>query len=94
MAHSGRERHRDRAPGLRQVADTEVPAGDRIFRITDAERQQIVRCLRYIDESRRALESQHNPENREIVRELRASADRIFDLLNDLEEADSNPAAG
>ena len=50
MAHSGRERHRDRAPGLRQVADTEVPAGDRIFRITDAERQQIVRCLRYIDE--------------------------------------------
>jgi hypothetical protein len=88
MAHSGRERHRDRAPGSRQLADIDVRGVDRIFTITDAERRQIVRCLRYIDESRRALESQHNPDNREIVRELRASADRIFDLINDLEEAD------
>ena len=39
-----------------------------------------------IDEARRALESQHNPDNREIVRELRASADRIYDIMNDLEE--------
>jgi hypothetical protein len=93
MAHSGRERHRDRAPGARQIADTGVRAPDRVFTITDAERQQIVRCLRFIDESRRALESQHNPDNREIVRELKASADRIYDLINDLEEADGIAAS-
>ena len=54
--------------------------------MTDADRQQIAKCLRYIDEARRALESQQNPDNREIIRELRASADRIFDVLSDLEE--------
>jgi hypothetical protein len=88
MAHSGRERHRDRAPGSRQFADTDVQGVDRIFKITDAERRQIVRCLRFIDESRRALESQHNADNREIIRELRASADRIYELIKNLEEAD------
>jgi len=59
-----------------------------VFRITDDERQQIAKCLRYIDDARRALEGQQNPENREIIRELRASADRIFELLSDLEETD------
>ena len=54
--------------------------------MTDAERQDIAKSLRYIDEARRALESQQNPANREIIRELRASADHIFDVLNDLEE--------
>jgi hypothetical protein len=54
--------------------------------MTDAERQQVAKCLRYIDEARRALERQENPDNREIIRELRASADHIFDLLSDLEE--------
>ena len=90
MAHSGRDRHRDgaAAPGSRLVADADVRTVDRIFKITVAERQKIVRCLRFIDEARRALESQHNPDNREIIRELRASADRIYDLINDLEEAD------
>lgn len=93
MTHSGRERHRDRAPapGSRQLAETGARAVDRIFTITDAKRQQIVRCLRFIDDSRRALESQHNPDNREILRELKASADRIYDLINDLEEADVIP---
>jgi hypothetical protein len=57
--------------------------------MTDAERRQVAKCLRYIDEARRALESQQNPDNREIIRELRASADQIFDLLNDLEEIES-----
>ena len=89
MAHSGRERHRDREPGSRQRsgldAEEAAPA-NRVFRITEAERQQIARCVRYIDEARRALESQQNPGNREIIRELRASADRIFDLLNNLVE--------
>ena len=55
--------------------------------MTDAERQQVAKCLRYIDEARRALELQENPDNREIIRELRASADKIFELLNDLEDA-------
>ncbi len=55
----------------------------------DEQRRQIARQLRFIDEARRALESEQNPANREIVRELRASADAIFDLLNDLEELDA-----
>lgn len=88
MAHSGTTRHRDREPGLRQFDDADALAIDRVFRMTEAERQQVAQCLRYIDEARRALEGQHNPENREIVRELRASADRIYDLVNDLEETD------
>jgi hypothetical protein len=49
----------------------------------------VAKYLRYIDEARRALERQRNPDNREIIRELRASADHIFDLLGDLEETDS-----
>jgi hypothetical protein len=88
MAQSGRDRHRDRDPGRRQL-DEEKPSPSRAFRITDADRQQIAKCLRYIDEARRALESQQNPDNREIIRELRASADRIFDVLSDLEEMDA-----
>jgi hypothetical protein len=88
MAQSGRERHRDRDPGRRQE-NGELAAAHRVFRMTDAERQQVAECLRYIDEARRALQRQENPENREIIRELRASADQIFDLLSRLEEADS-----
>ena len=57
--------------------------------MTDAQRQQVATWLRYIDEARRALEHQENPANREIIRELRASADQIFDLLSVLEEVDS-----
>jgi hypothetical protein len=85
MAQSRRERHRDRDPGHRQL-DDEQPSAHRVFRMTDADRQQIAKCLRYIDEARRTLVSQQNPDNREIIRELRASADRIFEVLSDLEE--------
>jgi hypothetical protein len=56
--------------------------------MTDAQRQQVAKCLRYIDEARRALARQQNPDNREILRELRASADKIFDVLSELEETD------
>jgi len=87
MAQSRRERHRDRDPGRRDL-DEGKPSPNRMFRIAEADRQQIAKCLRFIDEARRALESQQNPENREIIRELRASADRIFDVLSDLEETD------
>jgi hypothetical protein len=87
MAHTKRERHRDRDTGRRQFED-EPLAPHRVFRLTDAERQDIVKSLRYIDEARRALEAQQNRENREIVRELRASADRIFDIVNALDEID------
>jgi hypothetical protein len=86
MAQSGRERHRDREPGRRYVDEAEPSGVDREFRIGDAERQQIAKHLRFIDEARRALERQQNPDNREIIRELRTSADQIFDLLNELEE--------
>jgi hypothetical protein len=88
MAQSGRERHRDRDPGRRQFDET-APEIDRIFRMTEAERQQIAKHLRYIDDARRALEGQQNPDNREIIRELRASADHIFDLLNGLEDTET-----
>jgi hypothetical protein len=88
MAQSGRQRHRDRDPG-RRLDDIEEPTGGRVFRMTDAQRQEIAKCLRFIDEARMALQSQENPDNRQIIRGLRASADRIFDLLNDLEETDS-----
>ena len=86
MAQSGRERHRDRDPGR---DNGELASAHRVFRMTDAERQRVAKCLRYIDEARRALERQENPDNREIIRELRASADQIFDLLSRLEETDS-----
>ena len=88
MAHSGKERHRDREGG-RRTGDEDVPSPHRVFRITEAGRQQIARSLRYIDDARRALERQQNTENREIIRELRASADHIYELLNDLEEISS-----
>ena len=85
MAHSRRERHRDVGTTRREIED-EPPSLDRVFRLSDEDRQEIARCLRYIDEARRAIESQQNPENREIIRELRASADKIFALINDLDE--------
>ena len=88
MAHSGRKRHRDGEPSVRQFDQPEPAAANRVFRVTEVEREQIAQCLRYIDEARRALESQQNPDNREIIRELRGSADHIYDLLNDLEEID------
>ena len=87
MGRSGRERHRDREPGRRQFDDDEPRVTNRVFRMTDAERQQIAKSLRHIDRARDALESEQNPANREIIRELRASADQIFDVLNDLEES-------
>jgi hypothetical protein len=88
MAQSGRERHRDRDPG-RRLDSEESPSAHRVFRMTDAQRQRVAKSLRYIDEARRALERQENPDHREIIRELRVSADQIFDVLGDLEEADS-----
>ena len=88
MAHSGRERHRDRDPGSRHFDGESAPASDRVFRITDDQRQQIAACLRDIDEARRLIEARHSAENREIVRELRAAADAIYEVLNTLDEAD------
>ena len=89
MTHSGRERHRDRDPGSRNFDGESAPAADRVFRITDDQRQQIAACLRDIDEARRLIEDRHSAENREIVRELRAAADAIYEVLNALDEADT-----
>ena len=89
MGRSGRERHRDRDPGRRQLDEDGPNTSNRVFRMTDAERQQIAKSLRHIDQARNALESQHNAANREIIRELRASADQIFDVLNGLQETDN-----
>jgi flagellar biosynthesis/type III secretory pathway chaperone len=85
MTHSDRERHRDRDGRKRELVDESAPAG-RVFRITDEERQAIAESLRYIDEARREIQNQQNAANREIIRELKASADRIFELINNLEE--------
>lgn len=87
MAHSGRDRHRDRDPWRREIED-EPPRPGRVFRISDDEREEIAKALRLIDEARRALQEQQNPANREIIRELRASADRIYTILNELEETE------
>jgi len=86
MAATGRERHRDREGGWRRDAARKTVTTDRVFRITDAERETIAKCLRYIDDARRALEQQQNRDNREIIRELRASSDRIFNVVDGLEE--------
>jgi hypothetical protein len=92
MASSRRIRHRDRAPGRRQLeAGIDGARPDAaMFGLREAQRQEIARELRYVDEARRAIEAQQNPENREIIRELKAAADRIYDLLNGLEELDSD----
>jgi hypothetical protein len=87
MAHSGRERYRDGDVRRREVAD-DPPVPGRVFRMTDEERQKIAKSLRYIDEARRALQDEQDPAHREVIRELRASADEIYDVLNGLEEAD------
>jgi hypothetical protein len=79
-------RHRDRDPGPRRSEEPLPAPSDRQFRITDAQRQLIAKALRLIDEARLALVEQQNRENREIIRELKASADRIYDVLNELEE--------
>lgn len=85
MAHSGRERHRDRELRRREPEEEPRPAS-RLFRITQGERQKVARYLRIIDDARRELESQHNAANRRIVRDLKAAADQIFELLNNLDE--------
>ena len=85
MAGSGRMRHRDREPG-RRGEEEPPPSLHRVFRITELQRQDIAKALRHIDDARRAIQEQQNRDNREIIRELKVSADRIFDLINELEE--------
>jgi hypothetical protein len=85
MAWSGRTRHRDRDPGYRHE-EPSPSAADRAFRINEEQRQEIATALRFIDEAREAIEAQQNRENRETIRKLKASADRIFEVVNGLEE--------
>lgn len=86
MAHSGRLKHRDGISESRHFDEGEEAAADRVFRLTESERQQIAECLRAIDDVRTTLERQHNAEHRASIRTLRASADQVYDLLNELEE--------
>lgn len=90
MAHSGRQRHRDLSPGQKQIDGAEPPAADRVFLMSEKERRQIAVCLRAIDAARQEVESQHDVGNRRVVRDLRASADRIYEILNELEELPDN----
>ncbi len=87
MAWSGRQKHRDRDPS-RRFDDEPLPGTARAFRITDAQRQAIAQSLRHIDEARVALESRQDAKNRPVIRELLASADRIFDIINGLEDVE------
>ena len=86
MGASGRERHRDRDPGNRRAEAPVPPAKDRVFTITEEQRQHVADALRRIDEARERLEAQQKRENRQIIRDLKASADHIFDVLSELEE--------
>jgi DNA-binding PadR family transcriptional regulator len=86
MASSGRLRHRDREPGTRQIEPRLPEPADRVFRITNGQREEIAEALRRIDEARSLLEAQHKRENREMIRDLRQAADHIFDVLNELDE--------
>jgi hypothetical protein len=87
MAASGKLRHRDRNPGERR-AESRIPTRtDRVFRLPEDERQLIAEGLRRIDAAREQLEAQQNRANRLIIRDLKAAADHIFDLLGALEEA-------
>ena len=88
MSASDKERHRDRDPGHRQEREPERPDAERVFRMTHDERQTIAKALRFIDEAREELQVQQRRENREVIRELKASADTIFEVLNGLEETD------
>jgi hypothetical protein len=85
MAQSGRERHRDRDPGRRLLADEEPVAASQLPDLAGRARADR-RVPSLHRRARRALQDQQNPDNREIIRELRASADRIFDTMNGLEE--------
>jgi hypothetical protein len=88
VAHSGRYRHRDLDPGAKRTDPSRVmPAPDRVFTMTEAEREQMAACLRDIDEAAATLEAQQNPANRRILRDLGDAADRIYDILNGLEES-------
>jgi len=88
MSHPGRPRHRDRAETRREPVIDEPLSPHRVFRITQAQRQELLSYLRLVDEARLALERQQNRLNRDIVRDLRAAADNIFDVLSELEETD------
>ena len=87
MAHTEKPRHRNSQTRRREVEEEPPPIG-RVFRITDVDRQEIAKYLRFIDDARRALEGQQNPDNREMIRGLRTSADRIYELINELEETE------
>jgi hypothetical protein len=88
MSATDKERHRDRDPGRRDGDEPSPRDADRVFRMTGEERQQVAKSLRLVDEVRLELGARHSRENREILRKLKASADRIFDVLSGLEEVD------
>lgn len=90
MGHSGRNRHRDLDPGARRFdPEAATPAADRVFTMSAVEREQIAACLRDIDTVAATIERQQNPDNRRILRDLGDAADRIYDILNGLEDSSS-----
>lgn len=57
------------------------------YRITDAEREHVAKCLRYIDAARKALAIK-GPSNDSICTEIQKSTDGIFSVMNGLERLD------
>jgi hypothetical protein len=87
MTSSGRLRHRDRDTRKRLFEDEPAPPPSaRAFRMSGEQREHVAECLREIDDARRTLEAQHRAENRDVIRVLRAAANEVYELLNDLEE--------
>ncbi len=58
---------------------------NRVFKITEDQREHISRCLRHIDRARKDLEAK-GPGNEAICTELRKCADGIFQLMKNLAE--------
>jgi len=94
VAHSGRRRPRDLSPGQRNFEESESSDAERVFRMSGTEREKIAVCLRAIDAARQEVEGQHDVANRRVVRDLRASADRIYEILNELEELPDDRQSG
>lgn len=88
MGHTGKERRGDDRQRHRKHTEEEPPTAPRVFLLTDAQRERIARYLRQIDEAKLAVEAQHDAANRRIIRELKAAADGIFELISNLDEAD------
>ena len=55
-----------------------------VHKITRGQMEHIYKCLRYIDDARKALERRNDPDKQAIIDELRKCSDGIYDVVKDL----------